>query len=134
MKYDQVPEGTADRWAYEEYKRTKHKFTHLRDEDCGHFHVFDTIDWTIVDCHACKKLLTDDLKKKYEYKLYRNKLNRKQREAKKETKYRKQLADKGNPKCSKCNEYMVKRINKATKQTFWGCWNWPECNGSRPKE
>lgn len=37
-----------------------------------------------------------------------------------------------NPKCSKCGSSMVERKNRATGRTFWGCLNYPNCQGGRP--
>jgi ssDNA-binding Zn-finger/Zn-ribbon topoisomerase 1 len=34
-------------------------------------------------------------------------------------------------KCVRCNGYVVERINKSTKEKFYGCSNFPKCKFSR---
>jgi len=36
------------------------------------------------------------------------------------------------PNCPKCGSIMVKRINFSNYNNFWGCPNYPDCNGTRP--
>lgn len=36
------------------------------------------------------------------------------------------------PDCPKCKTAMVKRNNRVTGDTFWGCPNYPACRGTRP--
>jgi len=35
------------------------------------------------------------------------------------------------PHCPKCSLKMVKCINSETDRSFWGCCDYPNCNGSR---
>jgi restriction system protein len=41
-------------------------------------------------------------------------------------------ASSSTPDCPKCGAVMLKRENRATRQTFWGCQNYPRCRGTRP--
>jgi ssDNA-binding Zn-finger/Zn-ribbon topoisomerase 1 len=34
--------------------------------------------------------------------------------------------------CPICQSEMVKRQNRETEETFWGCTRYPECRGTRP--
>lgn len=36
-----------------------------------------------------------------------------------------------NLKCPKCKGPMKSRINRVTEQRFWGCADFPRCNGTR---
>jgi restriction system protein len=36
------------------------------------------------------------------------------------------------PNCPSCNAPMVKRANRQTHETFWGCAKYPACRGTRP--
>ncbi|RUL72994.1 restriction endonuclease [Dyella choica] len=36
-----------------------------------------------------------------------------------------------NPACPKCGALMVKRLNRHTKDPFWGCTKYPACRGTR---
>lgn len=38
----------------------------------------------------------------------------------------------GAPSCPKCARLMVRRYNRMTRQSFWGCSNYPICRGTRP--
>lgn len=35
------------------------------------------------------------------------------------------------PKCPDCYEGMVLRTRRSDQRKFWGCSNWPDCEGSR---
>lgn len=35
-------------------------------------------------------------------------------------------------KCPVCGSPMVKRQNRESQETFWGCTNYPSCTGTRP--
>lgn len=35
------------------------------------------------------------------------------------------------PLCPRCDEPMVKRLNKQTREEFWGCADFPKCTGTR---
>lgn len=34
-------------------------------------------------------------------------------------------------RCPECGGPMVSRLNRATNQRFWGCQQYPKCNGTR---
>lgn len=38
----------------------KHKFTHVKGLDCGHFHLMESDELDSIDCFACKKLIEAD--------------------------------------------------------------------------
>lgn len=38
-----------------------------------------------------------------------------------------------NPVCPKCGADMIKRMNRQTKDSFWGCVAYPGCRGTRPR-
>lgn len=36
-----------------------------------------------------------------------------------------------NVKCPKCGGRMISRVQRATGERFWGCADYPKCNGTR---
>lgn len=36
------------------------------------------------------------------------------------------------PECPKCGSAMLRRENRRTRESFWGCPNYPACRGTRP--
>jgi restriction system protein len=36
------------------------------------------------------------------------------------------------PECPKCGTQMVKRTNRRSHESFWGCPKYPSCRGTRP--
>jgi restriction system protein len=36
------------------------------------------------------------------------------------------------PRCPKCGDAMIRRINKTTNEAFWGCLTFPKCRGTLP--
>lgn len=41
------------------------------------------------------------------------------------------IRTKPEPYCPKCGARMVLRQNRRTKERFWGCNLWPDCDGTR---
>jgi len=58
-----LPDG-AEYWNDVKKPSNKHIFTHVKGLDCGHFHVTESNELNEIDCHACKKLIENDLELK----------------------------------------------------------------------
>lgn len=48
---------TAEYWWDVKKHINKHVFTHIKNQDCGHFHVIESNELDEIDCHACKKII-----------------------------------------------------------------------------
>jgi ribosomal protein S27E len=48
---------TAEYWWDVKKQINKHVFTHIKNQDCGHFHVTESDELSEIDCHACKRIL-----------------------------------------------------------------------------
>lgn len=125
---------TAEYWQdiKSSFGRTKHKFTHVPNFDCGHHHIFDATYISEVDCYSCLEALKNGLDHnlKSAEDLARKIENRRQQKAnKRKKKAIKKLPN--NPICS-CGFVMIKRENKTSHAKFWGCSQYPICKQTKP--
>lgn len=124
---------TAEYWqdVKASFGRTKHKFTHVPNFDCGHFHIRDAQYINEVDCYACKKALEEGLEHSLKSEQqFKDKIeNRRQQKANKQKKKAiKKLPN--NPICS-CGFVMIKRSNSTSHAKFWGCSQYPICKQTK---
>lgn len=60
---------TAEYWQdVKKYRENKKVFIHIKNIDCGHYHVIESKNLEDIDCYACKKIIENDpiLKEKLE--------------------------------------------------------------------
>lgn len=51
---------TSEYWQDVKKRIDKHVFTHIKNKDCGHFHVVESNELKDIDCYACKKIIEND--------------------------------------------------------------------------
>jgi hypothetical protein len=51
---------TREYWDDVKAHINKKVFVHAKSLDCGHFHVHETYDISMIDCYACKKHLDEN--------------------------------------------------------------------------
>lgn len=112
---------TAEYWqdVKRNYPYTGPNYFHIPNAECGHRHYHLAKRLGDVNCKACLKLI----KEGYDHKLPEGKtLSRAER---------KRLAftieqEKKYGRCE-CGALRIKRTNRATKEEFLGCRNYPKC-------
>lgn len=119
---------TAEYW-HDVKRKTNNRlpYVHVKDYDCGHFHVIDSRNLFEVDCPACRRhidncleLVSAEKQQKHDYE--QNKINK----AKKKWKQ----SYPSNPECPKCGFVMIKRINHKSGLKFFGCCQYPKCDST----
>jgi hypothetical protein len=108
---------TAEYWWKDPKPLKLPKFVHLKNLNCGHYHVATTNKLINVDCHACISKIknTPELNKRLEQAI----------KSKEDHKFRFGKCECGSPMCE--------RKNKKTNQVFLGCVRWPNCTKTKNK-
>ena len=112
--------------------RIPNGFRHAKDVDCGHNHNIETEYFNDVDCHACKKIISENRPDNLldgdapEFYYYSKTYAKKMRKAKKE---REEFNLKHG--VCECGSGLVLRINKAKNQQFLGCSKYPNCKKTK---
>lgn len=97
----------------------KHKFTHAKGFDCGHFHVYESKNIDQIDCYACIEKMPSELKSEF---ILHTKNKENQRIEKIKNKWLEKYPN--NPVCE-CGFVMLKRSGKNGE--FFGCSQYPKC-------
>jgi ssDNA-binding Zn-finger/Zn-ribbon topoisomerase 1 len=99
-----LPDSAEYWWDVKGHNRSwQPRYLHLTGKPCGKTTGGETDNLDDVSCRHCKK--TEQFKKL--------------------------LALDTPPKCT-CGYTMTKRVNSVTKQSFWGCRNYPKCKNTKP--
>ena len=106
---------TAEYWWKDPKAYAGPKFIHLKELECGHFHVASSKKIIDVDCHACLRIIKDtpELNARLEQSI----------KSREDFRFRFGKCDCGKPMCE--------RKNKKTGEKFLGCSNYPHCKNTK---
>lgn len=121
---------TAEYW--QDVKRPRMPYIgpdyyHVPGAECGRKHWYEAKAIGDVNCKDCLKLIEAG----YDHGLPEGKTDfRSNSQKKRDAQIEKQrLENEKLPKCT-CGHRMMKRTNRATKEEFYGCTNYPKCKNT----
>lgn len=112
-------------------------FTHIKNIECGHFHKYESNDIDKIDCHACKKILKEDLilvgvlEFENEKEVLKNIKRQEHRQQQIIASNKQKALKNAKHGICKCGFPFEKRMNKQSREYFLGCGNYPKCKETK---